>query len=77
MNLFLTIVSFIFIATFSIGCTSMSNHNDLNISVDNKDGEPDSPKDHQKERPRETEKKLQEKASPPHLWKWADTSKKR
>jgi hypothetical protein len=77
MRLFLTIVSFVFINVFVIGCTSMSNHNDLQISVDNKDGDAETLPHSPKESPRPEIRKEPQKANPPHLWKWTDTAKKR
>jgi hypothetical protein len=77
MNIFITIITFVFISTFSIGCTSMNNSNDLRISVDGSDCEGGALLSNQKESPKEPKKELPKKANPSHLWKWADPAKKR
>ena len=73
MRLFITIIAFIFLASFTTGCATMSNHNDLKISVDNQDCEGPT----QPESPKPESRPLPQRAKAPQLWKWPDTVKKR
>lgn len=73
MRVFTAIIALIFLTTLNVGCATLSNHNDLNISVDKQDCEPENSGEY----PKTPEKVIQPKPKVPHLWKWADTVKKR
>jgi hypothetical protein len=66
---FNTIVLAIF-TTFLVGCTTMSNTNDLKISVEDNASDGDYPKERSKE-------EFKAAAQKPHLWKGLDGIKKK
>lgn len=73
MMLFITIIAFVFLSTFSVGCTTMTNSNDLKISVDSQECNPEN----ESEKPQQAEKGMPKRKAKPSFWKGTDHFKKR